>query len=41
MQSQLTVRGINVSQMRVRVSMQRMDEEGVAMRWLALTPRAV
>ena len=41
MQSQLTVRGINVSQMRVRASMQRTDPEGVAMRWLPLTPRAV
>ena len=41
MQSQLMVRGINVSQIRVRASMQRMDPEGVAMRWLALTPRAV
>lgn len=41
MQSQLTVRGINVSQMRVRASMQRTDPEGVAMRWLSLTPRAV
>jgi len=40
-QSQLTLRGIKVSQMRVRESMQRTDPEGVAMRWLSLTPRAV
>ena len=41
MQSQLSLRGIKISQMRVRASMQRTDPEGVAMRWLSLTPRAV
>ena len=30
MQPQLTLRGVNVSQMRVRASMQRTDPEGVA-----------
>ena len=30
-----------ISQMRVRTSMQRTDPEGVAMRWLSVTPRAV
>lgn len=40
-QSQLVLRNINVSQRRVRECMQRTDPEGVAMRWLSLTPRAV
>ena len=39
-QSQLCLSGIKVSQLRVRESMQRTDPEGVATRWLALTPRA-
>lgn len=39
--SQLVLRNINVPQMRVRECMQRVDPEGVAMRWLSLTPRAV
>ena len=41
MQSQLSLRDIKISQMRVRASMQRTDPEGVAMRWLSLTQRAV
>lgn len=41
MQSQLNVRGIKVSQIRVRESMRRTDPEGVAMRRLTITPRAV
>ena len=40
MQSQLNLRGIKVSQSRVRESMQRTDPDGVAMRWLSITPRA-
>ena len=40
-QSQLVLRNINVPQLRVRECMQRTDPEGVAMRWLSLTPRAV
>lgn len=39
--SQLNLRGVMVSQRRVRESMQRTDPDGVAMRWLSLTPRAV
>ena len=39
--SQLSLRGITVSQLRVRESMQRVDPEGIARRWLSLTPRAV
>ena len=37
--SQLRCQGIKVSQSRVREAMQRVDPEGVAQRWLALTPR--
>lgn len=37
--SQLTVAGLKPSQMRVRESMRRVDPEGVAVRWLRLTPR--
>ena len=37
--SQLVVSGIKPSQMRVRESMQRVNPEGVALRWLRLTPR--
>ena len=40
MQSQLNLRGIKVSQSRVRESMQRTDPDGVAMKWLSITPRA-
>ena len=39
--SQLSLRGFIVPQLRVRESMQRIDPEGVAKRWLGLTPRAV
>ena len=39
--SQLKSRGVKVTQSRVRESMQRTDPEGVAMRWLNITPRAV
>lgn len=37
--SQLRYQGIKVPQSRVRESLQRVDPEGVAQRWLALTPR--
>lgn len=37
--SQLKSRSINVIQSRVRESMHRTDPEGVAMRWLNITPR--
>ena len=37
--SQLRCQGIKVPQSRVREAMQRVDPEGVAQRWLALTPR--
>lgn len=37
--SQLRYQGIKVPQSRVREAMQRVDPEGVAQRWLALTPR--
>ena len=40
-QSQLVLHNINVPQLRVRECLQRTDPEGVAMRWLFLTPRAV
>lgn len=40
-QSQLLLRRIKVAQRRVRESMQKTDPEGVAMRWLSITPRAV
>jgi len=40
-QSQLFLRGIKVAQRRIREAMQRTDPEGVAMRWLSITPRAV
>ena len=39
--SQLKSRGVKVTQSRVRESMHRTDPEGVAMRWLNVTPRAV
>ena len=39
--SQLILRGIKVPQRRVRESMQRTDADGVAIRWLSITPRAV
>ena len=39
--SQLKSRGVKVRQSRVRESMHRTDPEGVAMRWLNITPRAV
>ncbi|XP_044174182.1 uncharacterized protein LOC122957830 [Acropora millepora] len=39
--SQLILRGIKVPQRRVRESMQRTDADGVAFRWLSITPRAV
>ena len=39
--SQLLTRGIKVSQLRVQEAMHRTDPEGVAMRWLSITPRAV
>ena len=38
--SQLLTRSIKVSQLRVREAMHRTDPEGVAMRWLSITPRA-
>ena len=37
--SQLAVAGLRPSQIRVRQTMQRIDPQGVAMRWLRLTPR--
>ena len=37
--SQLSVAGLKPSQIRVRQSMQRVDPQGVAVRWLCLTPR--
>ena len=37
--SQLRCQGIKISQSRIREAMQRVDPEGVAQRWLALTPR--
>ena len=37
--SQLAVAGLRPSQMRVRHTMQRVDPQGVAVRWLTLTPR--
>ena len=37
--SQLRYQGIKVPQSRVREALQRVDPEGVAQRWLALTPR--
>jgi hypothetical protein len=37
--SQLAVAGLKPPQMRVRESMQRVDPQGVAVRWLRLTPR--
>lgn len=40
-QSQLVLRNINVPQLRARECMQRTDPEGLAVRWLFLTPRAV
>jgi len=40
MQSQLNLHGIKVSQSRVHESMQRTDPDGMAMRWLSITPRA-
>ena len=40
-QSQLFLNGIKVAQRRVREAMHRTDPEGVAMRWLSITPRAV
>ena len=39
--SQLISRGVKVTQSRVRESMHRTDPEGVDMRWLNITPRAV
>lgn len=39
--SQLKSRSIKVTQSRVRESMHRTDPEGVAMRWLSITPRTV
>lgn len=39
--SQLLVCGIRTPQLRVRESLQRTDPDGVAMRWLSITPRAV
>ncbi|XP_028414873.1 uncharacterized protein LOC114537953 [Dendronephthya gigantea] len=39
--SQLKARSVNVTQSRVREAMHRTDPEGVAMRWLSITPRAV
>ena len=38
--SQLLSRDIKVSQLRVQEAMHRTDPEGVAMRWLSITPRA-
>ena len=40
-QSQLFLNGIKVAQRRVREAMHRTNPEGVAMRWLSITPRAV
>ena len=40
-QSQLFLNGIKVAQRRVRESMYGTDPEGVVMRWLSITPRAV
>ena len=37
--SQLRYQGIKVPQSRVREALQRVDPEGVAQRWLALTPQ--
>ncbi|CAB3994164.1 uncharacterized protein LOC110239820, partial [Paramuricea clavata] len=37
--SQLAVAGLNPPQMSVRESMRRVDPQGVAVRWLRLTPR--
>lgn len=37
--SQLSVNGLRPAQLRVREAMQRVDPQGVAMRWLRLTPR--
>jgi hypothetical protein len=37
--SQLAVAGLRPSQMRVRQTLQRIDPQGVAVRWLRLTPR--
>ena len=37
--SQLSVAEVKPSQIRVRQSMQRVDPQGVAVRWLHLTPR--
>ena len=39
--SQLNLHGIKVPQRRVRKSMQRTDPDGVAMKWLSITQRAV
>ena len=39
--SQLRSRSVKVTQARVRESMHRTDPEGIAMRWLGITPRAV
>jgi len=40
-QSQLLLNGIKVSQRRVREAMHRTDPQGMAKRWLSVTPRAV
>ena len=40
-QSQLFLNRIKVAQRRVREAMHRTNPEGVAMRWLSITPRAV
>ena len=40
-QSKLFLNGIKVAQRRVREAMHRTDPEGVAMRWLSITPRGV
>ena len=37
--SQLVLNGLRPSQMRVRESMQRVNPQGVALRWPRLTPR--
>ena len=37
--SQLSVKGLRPAQLRVREAMQRVDPQGVAVRWLRLTPR--
>ena len=37
--SQLSVNGLRPAQLRVREAMQRVDPQGVAVRWLRLTPR--